>query len=99
MNTQLDERIARIQAASRCTYGAPRIHAELVEDGCRISLNRDARLMKLASLAGVSRCKSRRTTWRAADAQPSSDLVERKFAVATPNRLWVADITYVPTWS
>ena len=98
-NALLSERITRIHASSRGTYGASRIHAELLEEGHLVGLNRVARLMKLAGLAGVSRRKGRRTTLRAAEAQPASDLVERDFSASAPNRLWVADITYVPTWA
>ena len=55
--------------------------------------------MRVAGLAGVSRRKGIRTTRRSADTQPSPDLVSRQFTAPAPNRLWVADITYVPTWA
>src|ERR1700736_5059331 len=55
--------------------------------------------MKAADLCGVSRRKSVTTTVRAPDARPAPDLVERNFVAAAPNRLWVADITYIPTWA
>ena len=58
-----------------------------------------ARLMKAAGLRGVSRVKAPRTTIRAAGPDPRPDLVDRAFTAPAPNRLWVADITYVKTHS
>ena len=81
------------------TYGAPRIHEDLIEDGERVSRKRVARLMREGGLVGVSRRKGVRTTRRAADGQAAPDLVQRDFTASAPNRLWVADITYVPTWA
>ena len=62
-----------------------------------MSRKRAARVMRQAGLAGVSRCKGPRTTRRDPKARPASDLVERRFDADRPDRLWVADITYVPT--
>jgi putative transposase len=93
------ERIRAIHRASRSTYGAPRIHAELAEQGQAVGRKRIARLMRNAGLAGVSRRKSPRTTLRDARARPAPDLVERDFTAEAPDRLWVADITYIPTWA
>lgn len=95
---QLQQRIRTIHLLSRQTYGAPRIHAELQEEGTRVSRKRVARLMKAAALRGVSRRKSTVTTRRDRLARPAPDLVERNFVAKGPNKLWVADITYVPTW-
>ena len=94
----LIERIGAVHAASHGTYGSPRVHAELVESGLSISRKRVARLMKAASLAGVSRRRFVTTTVRDGGRQ-APDLVERAFKAEAPNRLWVADITYIPTWS
>ncbi|HZC91803.1 MAG TPA: DDE-type integrase/transposase/recombinase [Mycobacterium sp.] len=58
-----------------------------------------ARLMKAAGLRGVSRVKAPRTTIRAAGPDPRPDLVDRAFTAPAPNRLWVADITYVKAHS
>jgi putative transposase len=96
---QLQQRIRTIHLLSRQTYGAPRIHAELQEEGTRVSRKRVARLMNEANLRGVSRRKSTVTTRRDRSARPAPDLVDRKFAADGPNVLWVADITYVPTWA
>jgi putative transposase len=91
--------LARIHAAhsaSYGTYGAPRVHAELVAQGIGVGRKRIARLMAAAGLAGVSRRKSMSTTVRG-KGRPAPDLVERKFMAEKPDVLWVADITYVPT--
>ena len=55
--------------------------------------------MREAGLAGVSRRKSPRTTQRPQGARPAPDLVKRSFTAERPDQLWVADITYIPTWA
>jgi len=95
----LTDRIRTIHTRSKGTYGAPRIHAELADEGAHVGRKRVARLMRAASLQGVSRRKRPQTTVRAVGAQPAADLVERDFTATGPDRLWVADITYIPTWS
>ena len=95
---KLQQRIRTIHDHSRQTYGAPRIHAELQEEGTRVGRKRVARLMKETGLAGVSRRKSTVTTRRDRSARPAPDLVDRRFVADRPDTLWVADITYVPTW-
>jgi transposase InsO family protein len=96
---ELSARIAEIHRRSRATYGAPRIHAELKEQGIRVGCKRVARLMRAAELKGVSRRNWIITTVRDRAARPAPDLVERNFSAPAPNRLWVADITYIPTWA
>lgn len=96
---QLTAQIQVIHRESRGTYGAPRIHADLVEHGVPIGRKRVARLMRGAGVQGVSRRKSFTTTVRDETARPAPDLVDRQFAAAGPDQLWVADITYVPTWA
>ena len=93
----LSARVREIHRRSRGTYGAPRIHAELAAQGTQVSRKRVARVMREAGLAGVSRRKGPRTTRRDPEARPAPDLVERRFDADGPDRLWVADITYVPT--
>ncbi len=94
------KRIRTVHATSRGTYGAPRVHAELRDEGRPLGRKRIARLMRDAGLAGVSRRKGTRTTTRRdAEARPAPDLVERDFTAERPDRLWVADITYIPTWT
>ncbi len=95
----LGDRIEAIHTRSRGTYGVPRIHAELKAAGACLGRKRVARLMRAAELQGISRRKGARTTRRANDARPVPDLVERDFAAQGPDQLWVADITYVPTWT
>lgn len=95
----LGDRIEAIHRNSRSTYGRPRIHAELREDGIAISGKRVARLMRERKLQGASRRKWTVTTIRNRDARPAPDLVDRNFRADGPDQLWVADITYVPTWS
>ncbi len=92
-------RIKAIHAASKETYGAPRIHAELIDEGIHVGRKRVERLMKAAGIAGVSRRKAARTTFRDQRVRPACDLVDRNFYADEPDRLWVADITYVPTWA
>ena len=92
-------RICAIHERSRGTYGAPRIHAELAEEGIHMGRKRVARLMKRAGLQGVSRRKWVCTTVRAPEARPAPDLVARRFRAEAPDRIWVADITYIPTWA
>jgi putative transposase len=96
-DTELTKRIEVIHEQSRRTYGAPRIHVELREDGTRIGRKRVARLMRQAGIVGVSRRRSFRTTRRDDRQRPAPDLVNREFTANGPNQLWVADITYVPT--
>jgi putative transposase len=98
-NAQLTEHIVRIHQASRGTYGALRVHAELVARGISCGHNRVARLMCRAGLVGGHRRRPVhvRTTRRDPAATPAPDLVQRAFRAAAPDRLWIADITYVPT--
>jgi putative transposase len=93
------DQIRAIHTRSRGTYGVPRVHAELAAQGVHVGRKRVARLMTAAGLAGVSRRKRTTTTQRDRDAQPAPDLVARNFTAAAPDQLWVADITYIPTWA
>ena len=97
-DTDLTRRIRTIHARSHGTYGAPRIRAELRAEGVVLGQKRVARLMRNASLTGVSRRRNApTTTWRHPDHRPANDLVRRNFAAEGADELWVADITYVPT--
>jgi len=98
-DAQLTLRIREIHQHSRATYGVPRVYAELQARGIRIGRKRVARLMNAAGIYGVSRRRWITTTQRDRAARPAPDLVERNFTAAAPNRLWVADITYIPTWA
>jgi putative transposase len=92
-------RIREIHERSRGTYGVPRIHAELAAEGVPVGRKRIARLMREAGLEGISRRKGCTTTIRSQETSLAQDLVERDFAADGPDRLWVADITYIPTWA
>lgn len=90
--------ISRIHAESRGTYGAPRVHAELrLGSGIHVGRKRVARLMRQQGLQGAHRRRRPRTTIRDLRAAPAADLVGRNFRAERPDRLWVADITYIRT--
>lgn len=97
---ELKREIQSIFAGSMQTYGAPRIHAELRQaHGVRVGRKRVARLMRKAGIEGVSRRgKRRRTTVPDPRTPPAPDLVKRRFQADRPNRLWLADITYIATY-
>ncbi len=93
---QLTVTITDVHQASRGTYGAPRVHAELrLGLGLTCGRKRVARLMRTAGLAGV--CHRRKH--RRAGPAPAvhDDLVQRRFLADAPDRLWVTDITEHPT--
>ncbi len=89
--------IRTIHEGSRGTYGAPRVHAELWASGRPVSRKRVARLMREAGLAGVSRRRGARTARVDPSHRAVPGRVERQFQAQAPDRIWVADITYVPT--
>lgn len=97
---ELAQLVEAIHVGSRETYGVPRVHAELRDEhGVRVSRKRVQRLMRRLGIEGVSRRgKQPQTTRRAQEAPAAEDLVRRRFRASGPDRLWVADITYVPTW-
>ena len=96
----LTAKIHAIHRASRECYGVPRIHAELADDyGIHVGKKRVERLMRAAGLRGVSRRRFVRTTVADMYADLPPDLVDRNFQIDQLDRLWVADITYVPTWA
>jgi putative transposase len=84
---------------SRSTYGRPRLVGDLMDAGFRTSEKRIARLMRERRIHGASRRKGFKTTVRDREARPAPDLVDRNFTAEAPDKLWVADITYIPTWS
>jgi transposase InsO family protein len=98
VDEQLVQQIRAVHAGSRCTYGAPRVHAELRRRGTRVARKRVARLMRMDGLVGRSPRRFRRTTIPDPSTTPPPDLVRRQFRPAAPDQLWVADVTYVRTW-
>jgi len=92
--------IKKAHADNRSVYGRPRVYAELKDNGEAVGEKRVGRLMKQEGLWGVSRrSKGPKTTRRNKDARPAADLVDRDFTADGPDQLWVADITYIPTWA
>ncbi len=99
-DAELKGRILTIWVESGGVYGSPRIHAALLAERERVGRKRVARLMRELGIEGVTRRRFRRgTTLRDAKAKPAPDLVNRDFSAEGPDQLWVADITYVPTWA
>jgi putative transposase len=98
-DARLTKRICELFPKRRGAYGSPRIWSDLViDDGERISRKRVERLMRLAGLSASPTKKWRGTTIRVPGVRVADDLVDRKFAAGAPNRVWVADITYLRTW-
>jgi putative transposase len=91
--------IKRVYTTSRGLYGARKVWWQLQAEGVPVARCTVERLMRRAGLVGVVRGKARRTTIADDAADRPSDLVERDFTAPAPNRLWVADFTYVATWS
>ena len=88
--------ITQIHQMSRCSYGAPRVHAELrLGLGLACSRKRVARLMRAAGLQGI--CHRRKSGRHRPAPAPHDDLVQRRFVADAPNRLWCTDITEHPT--
>jgi putative transposase len=100
MDLVLTGKIEAIHRRSNGAYGSPNIHAELADDhGIRVGRKRVARLMRAAGLRGATLRRSVVVMPKDPEARPAADLVERQFYTDGPDRLWVADITYIPTWS
>ena len=89
------ERIEAIWEQSRRTYGAPRIRAMLAREGIRVGRKRLERLMRQLGHSGRSPAQTLKTTRQDKRAAAAPDLVDRHFSAAEPNRLWVADLTYI----
>jgi putative transposase len=98
-NVVLTQAIRKVHKDSDETYGMPRVRAELRGAGHTVSRKRVARLMRKACIRGVSRRRSFTvTTERDRRQRPAPDLVNRQFRAEGPDQLWVADMTYIPTW-
>jgi len=94
------EQIRRVHSENNHgTYGARKVWLQLNREGVPVARCTVERLMRSAGLVGVRRGKTRRTTVADPAAARPADLVQRRFAAQVPDRLWVADITYVSTWS
>ncbi len=98
-DTYLVEEIRRVHTANYSVYGARKVWLQLNREGVPVARCTVERLMRDAGLHGAVRGKVKRTTIADPAADRARDLVSRNFTPAAPNRLWVADITYVSTWS
>jgi putative transposase len=100
-NDKLLERIRRHHDSSDGTYGAVRIREDLLEEMPDevVGKHRIARIMRVNGIVGVTRRRKSKTTIRGVVEEHATDLVDRNFHVDGPDQLWVADITYVPTWA
>ena len=96
---KLKPEIRRVFDDNYGVYGARKVWRQLNREGIVVARCTVERLMRQMGLAGRTRGKRRRTTIPAATSPRPADLVERSFASLRPNALWVADITYVATWS
>ena len=91
--------IARVHKANFAVYGARKVWLQLNREGIPVARCTVERLMGVLGLAGAVRGKVKKTTIADPDAHRADDLVGRRFAPRSPDRLWVCDITYVSTWS
>jgi putative transposase len=98
-DARLKVEIERVYKANFSVYGARKVWRQLSREGIAVGRDRVARLMRELGIAGVVRGKPKRTTIPAEAEQRPADLVERDFTAPAPNRLWVADLTYVATWA
>jgi putative transposase len=99
-DTRLKDEIMRVFNDNFGVYGAPKIWAQLNREGIPVARCTVERLMRQLGIQGAVRGKPKRTTIAADDTTTRpGDLVDRDFTAPAPNRLWVADLTYVRTWS
>jgi putative transposase len=98
-DTELKAEIARVHAEHFSVYGARKVWRQLGREGIAVARCTVERLMGELGLRGAVRGKTRRTTTPDTTTARPADLVERDFSASRPNQLWVADLTYVATWS
>lgn len=91
--------VVRLHAQNYGVYGRRKMHALLGRQGWDIGPDQTERLMRLAGVRGVKRSKRVFTTKSDPAQDKPTDLVQRRFTADAPRRLWVADVTYVATWS
>jgi len=96
---ELKPKVERVHAGNYGVYGAEKVWRQLRREGVEVGRDRTARLMAELGLAGITRSARKRTTVPGATASRPEDLVGRNFSAPAPNRLWVADLTYVSTWA
>ena len=98
-DARLKAEIRRVYDDNFGVYGARKVWRQLHREGIPVARCTVERLMGELGLRGAVRGKTHRTTTPDAAAPRPADLVDRDFAAQRPNRLWVADLTYVATWS
>ncbi len=96
---QLKIEINRVHRDHFGVYGIEKVWHQLHREGTPVGRDRVARLMEELDLEGIVRGKRKRTTFPDQLSPRPADLVERNFSAEAPNRLWVADLTYVSTWT
>jgi len=96
---ELKKEIKRVYEENYSVYGAKKVWWAPGREGISVGRCRVERLMRVLGLVGAVRGKTVRTTVSDPDGVRAPDLVKRQFAAGAPNRLWVADFTYVATWA
>lgn len=96
---ELMREITRVYDENYRVYGARKIWRQLRREGVQVGRGRVERLMRRLGISGALRGKTVRTTISDKDGVRATDLVKRQFTAGAPNRLWVADFTYVATWA
>jgi putative transposase len=96
-DTDLTEKIVIFHCGSGCTYGSPRIYKDMKAAGYRLGEKRVARLMKRQGIQGKAKRKYKTTTTSSHERPRAENLVKQNFTMTEPNKLWVSDITYIPT--
>ena len=96
-NRVLEAKIRVFHAASHGIYGAPKIHQDLIDDGIRCGKNRVARIMRQAGIRSRTKKKFKATTNSRHNFPIAPNLLNQDFTVDAPDRVWVGDITYIPT--
>ena len=97
-NDRMKVRIRAIHAASRGTYGSPRVHEQLTQEGCEVGRERVARLLRDMGLLGLPAKRVRHTTDSTHGLPVAPNVLARDVEAARPNERWATDITYIWTW-
>jgi len=91
--------VQRVRQVNYSVYGVRKMHAAMRRAGWELGQDQVARLMRTAVLRGTTRGKTVRTTVASKLDMKFPDPVKRKFTETRPNQLWLADVTFVPTWA
>jgi putative transposase len=96
-DAELLKRIREIHSESRGTYGSPRVHAQLLREGIKVGKDHVARLMRAAGIRGRVLRRYKVTTDSKHDKPVAPNTLNREFAAESPDSVWCADITFIPT--